>query len=88
MYATSISYSNVQSDPGTGVVAYHIDEAPLVKKPGVRIGVFSTNTGRLINFGYGIELGKMPGLETYASDFYINVRICFNLFKKIGLSEE
>ena len=84
MYGTGVKSENVVDYYGVTPVTYQIDELLNEKSIGWRLGVFSTPTGRLINFGYGMEIAKVPGNGLFSFNF----KMVFSLGKTLGATEE
>jgi hypothetical protein len=86
IYMTNTKFSTIKEDESGVVKTYQFDGTPSLKKVGARLGVFSSNTGKIVNFGYGVEIGAFPCNQML--DTYINFRLVFSLFKKVGTTEE
>jgi hypothetical protein len=81
MYPATNSFSTVMN---YGTI-YVVDKSSPMLGYGFRVGLLSSPNGKIINFGYGLEAGVMPGAESLRTNYYINFRLVFSLFTKIGL---
>jgi hypothetical protein len=84
MYGAGNTFSTVSSDGTT----YTVNNPTPLTNYGFRIGVLSSPNGKILNLGYGFEVGSFPGSESFASNYYINFRLVFSLFKKAGPAGE
>ena len=83
MYVASNTFSTVAGDGTT----YSVDKSSPMLNYGFRAGILSSPHGRILNVGYGIEVGTFPGSESLSS-YYLNFKLILSLFKKVGPSTE
>jgi hypothetical protein len=87
IYPVSNQFSTVEENEGNVKSIYRLDpsaEANKLAKYGARIGFFSTPTGRMINVGYGFEVGSMPRAYNFSEGIYWNFRLAISLMKNLN----
>ena len=90
IYPTSNTYSTVESEDNGVKIVYQIDPNASTNKLmnyGARFGFFSTPTGRVVNLGYGVEIGSMPRGRTFSEGIYWNIRLTLSLMKNLNTAE-
>lgn len=88
IYAISNSFSNVRKTENGKTDEYIVDPSTVVSKIGARVGFFNTSAGRLINLGWGAEMGFLPRSNTFSKGLYWNLRFSIPLAFKVGQPTE
>jgi hypothetical protein len=88
IYGISNSFSNVKRTENGKTDEYKIAPSTVVNKIGARLGFFNTSAGRMINWGWGAEIGYLPRSNTFSNGLYWNIRFSIPLAFKLNQPEE
>lgn len=67
--------------PGDDIKEYRLTPAEPWHKGGIRLGVNTRYTGRILDPGYGIELNSVPGNKSFGDNIGFNLKFTLSLHK-------
>jgi len=88
LYAASQTFANLPGVYNGKATDYTVTPLSSLGKTGWRLGFNAIPTGRIVNVGYGIEIGSYPTTGAPNGRFGLNFHVMLALETKAGLSKE